>query len=102
MTRLTLLFAVTFAYLAVATKAAATEEFGICSCFTPKYDASCCLKVKGTQFQNVCDTPDFKGTVSTYESCCTGSGGKYKCKIGYREVGHYPDEPTQYNCTTRN
>ncbi|KAM3581867.1 hypothetical protein VKS41_006022 [Umbelopsis sp. WA50703] len=100
MTRLTLLIAVAFAYLTVAIKADSTEEFGICSCFTPKYDASCCLKVKGTQFENVCDTPDFKGSVTDYEDCCTKSGGKYKCKIGYREPGHYPDSPGQYNCTT--
>jgi hypothetical protein len=76
---------------------AANRTYGICSCFTPKYDASCCILARGTMVDNVCQTPDTGETVAAYEKCCAGSGGKSKCKYGYRDG--WPNYPGQYNCT---
>ncbi|KAF9585919.1 hypothetical protein BGW38_000035 [Lunasporangiospora selenospora] len=85
------------------TMAAAQDDlvkYGICTCFKPKYDASCCLLVKGGQFGNVCDTPDFGDSVQKYKNCCYGSGGTIKCKVGYRDPSHvWPPEDT-YNCSS--
>ncbi|KAK3838903.1 MAG: hypothetical protein J3R72DRAFT_525459 [Linnemannia gamsii] len=73
--------------------------FGICTCFQPKYDASCCMFVKGFMMNdgNVCDTPDAKDSITNFESCCTRSGGRYKCKHGYRDPKHWPPADT-YGC----
>ncbi|KAG0312339.1 hypothetical protein BGZ97_011274 [Linnemannia gamsii] len=75
-------------------------SFGICTCFRPKYDASCCMLVKGYMMNdgNVCDTPDATGSIDKFEACCTKSGGKYKCKHGYRDPSHWPPEDS-YGCS---
>ncbi|KAF9925379.1 hypothetical protein FBU30_004818 [Linnemannia zychae] len=74
-------------------------EYGICSCFNPKYDASCCILAKGIMYGNVCDTPNFGSSVKIYESCCAKSGGRVKCKPGYRDP-KYPWPPKgSYSCS---
>ncbi|KAF9312175.1 hypothetical protein BG003_006574 [Podila horticola] len=74
--------------------------YGICTCFNPKYDASCCMLAKGFMMNdgNVCDTPDTKDSIQKFESCCTRSGGRYKCKYGYRDPKDWPPTET-YGCT---
>ncbi|KAG0024556.1 hypothetical protein BGZ82_010422 [Podila clonocystis] len=73
-------------------------EYGICSCFHPKYDASCCILAKGSMYKNVCDTPDFGPAVSKYDVCCKKSGGETKCKAGYSDPT-YPWPPAgSYSC----
>ncbi|KAG0198697.1 hypothetical protein BGX28_007888 [Mortierella sp. GBA30] len=73
-------------------------EYGICSCFKPKYDASCCIRAKGSMFKNVCDTPDFGDSVEAYKACCKESGGRIKCKPGYRDPKNpWPPEGS-YSC----
>ncbi|CAO3675198.1 unnamed protein product [Umbelopsis vinacea] len=99
MTRLTSAFLVAVGFVGLIQAADNYTTFGICSCFTPKYDASCCILARGSQWDNVCETPDTGATVEAYENCCTASGGHYKCKYGYREPGGYPDNPGQYNCS---
>ncbi|KAF9149859.1 hypothetical protein BG015_008312 [Linnemannia schmuckeri] len=77
-------------------------EFGICTCFRPDYDASCCILGKGsmTTGENVCDTLDFGPSVKAYEDCCIKSGGKHKCKIGYRDPKTpWPPEGS-YSCSS--
>lgn len=60
------------------------EKFGICSCFKPDYDGSCCIVAKGTMDGNVCEVPSPDKYVSKYENCCDKINGKVKCKTGYR------------------
>jgi hypothetical protein len=60
------------------------EKFGICSCFHPDYDGSCCIVAKGTMNENVCEVPNLK-YVPKYEKCCNKINGKIKCKTGYRD-----------------
>ncbi|KAG0054367.1 hypothetical protein BGZ83_011376 [Gryganskiella cystojenkinii] len=75
-----------------------TIEYGICSCFTPRYDASCCILAKGTMFDNVCDTPDADSSVDAYRACCVKSGGHDKCKTGHRDPKNpWPPEGS-YGC----
>ncbi|KAG9063441.1 hypothetical protein KI688_004324 [Linnemannia hyalina] len=73
--------------------------YGICTCFTPKFDASCCMFANGFMMNdnNVCDTPDTKDSVTKFESCCSRSGGRSKCKYGYRDPKHWPPADT-YGC----
>jgi hypothetical protein len=59
------------------------EKFGICSCFRPAYDGSCCIVAKGKMNGNVCEVPDLK-YVQNYEKCCNKIKGKVKCKTGYK------------------
>ncbi|KAK3827124.1 MAG: hypothetical protein JOS17DRAFT_775998 [Linnemannia elongata] len=73
-------------------------EYGICSCFRPKYDASCCIPAGGSMFENVCDTPDFGASVKKYEACCAKSGGKIKCKAGYRDPKNPWPPKGSYGC----
>jgi hypothetical protein len=77
-----------------------TIYFGICSCFTPQYDASCCIIAGGTMSGNVCDTGDENATVAAYQQCCSTSGGTSKCKTGSRLDGIRPYFPGQYNCSS--
>ncbi|KAG0028821.1 hypothetical protein BGZ81_004400 [Podila clonocystis] len=74
-------------------------SFGICTCFEPKYDASCCIPAKGYMMNdgNVCDTLDFGDSVQKFKACCARSGGRSKCKIGYRDPSHWPPEDS-YGC----
>ncbi|ORX99475.1 hypothetical protein K493DRAFT_299389 [Basidiobolus meristosporus CBS 931.73] len=74
--------------------------YGICTCFNPKYDASCCMAAKGFMMNdgNVCDTPDTGASIDTFRACCTRIGGKTKCKYGYRDPTHWPPEDT-YGCS---
>ncbi|KAF9310865.1 hypothetical protein BG000_007750 [Podila horticola] len=74
-------------------------SFGICTCFNPKFDASCCIPANGFMQNdgNVCDTIDFKDSVKRYEACCTRSGGRSKCKTGYRDPKHWPPADS-YGC----
>ncbi|KAG0054369.1 hypothetical protein BGZ83_011378 [Gryganskiella cystojenkinii] len=74
-------------------------SFGICSCFQPKFDASCCMYANGYMQNdgNVCDTIDFKDSVKKYEACCSRSGGRSKCKTGYRDPKHWPPADS-YGC----
>lgn len=58
------------------------KEFGICSCFKPDYDGSCCIVAKGSMYGNVCRTYDWN-YVENYERCCNKINGKVKCKPGY-------------------
>ncbi|KAG0054371.1 hypothetical protein BGZ83_011380 [Gryganskiella cystojenkinii] len=46
------------------------DYYGICTCFTPKYDASCCMLAKGYHMNdgNVCSTPDIKALLDAYET----------------------------------
>ncbi|KAF9904938.1 hypothetical protein EC991_002178 [Linnemannia zychae] len=72
--------------------------YGICTCFSPKYDASCCIPAQGGMFGNVCRTKDFGKSVQRFQDCCARSGGHDKCKIGYRyKNGTWPSDDT-YNC----
>ncbi|KAK3819247.1 MAG: hypothetical protein JOS17DRAFT_756630 [Linnemannia elongata] len=73
--------------------------YGICTCFNPKFDASCCMFSKGFMQNdgNVCDTPDVEGSRTKFESCCTRSGGRSKCKTGYRDPKHWPPADS-YGC----
>ncbi|KAF9172103.1 hypothetical protein BGX21_006508 [Mortierella sp. AD011] len=91
------LFAVSV--LGVASAKDDLVDFGICSCFNPKFDASCCIPAKGFMMNdgNVCRTIDFKNSVKKYEDCCTRAGGKYKCKRGYRDPKHWPPADS-YGC----
>ncbi|KAG0202416.1 hypothetical protein BGX28_005048 [Mortierella sp. GBA30] len=74
-------------------------KFGICSCFNPKYDASCCIVAKGSMYENVCNTPDLGSSVKAYEACCSKSGGRVKCKSGYRDPKNpWPPEGS-YSCS---
>ncbi|GJJ72997.1 hypothetical protein EMPS_05355 [Entomortierella parvispora] len=85
---------------AIGVVSAADEvSFGICTCFNPKYDASCCILAQGYQMNdgNVCDTLDFGPSVQKYKDCCARSGGRVKCKIGNREPSHWPPEDS-YGC----
>ncbi|KAG0236689.1 ATP-binding cassette sub- B member 6, mitochondrial [Actinomortierella wolfii] len=87
---------------ALSMMAAAQDEYmryGICTCFRPKYDASCCIPAKGYMMNdgNVCMTPDINQSVEAFKACCTRSGGQYKCKPGYRDPSHWPPEDT-YGC----
>ncbi|KAF9433209.1 hypothetical protein BGZ76_009746 [Entomortierella beljakovae] len=84
----------------VSTINAADEyiKFGICSCFRPNYDASCCIIAKGSMYENVCDTPDLGSSARAYEACCKKSGGTSKCKAGYRDPKNpWPPEGS-YSC----
>ncbi|KAG2175129.1 hypothetical protein INT44_007607 [Umbelopsis vinacea] len=74
--------------------------FGVCSCFHPSYDASCCILAKGSMFGNVCSTGDADATVTAYQDCCSGSGGLSKCKSGARADGIRPYDEGEYNCTS--
>ncbi|KAF9539393.1 hypothetical protein EC957_005452 [Mortierella hygrophila] len=66
---------------------------------TPKFDASCCMFANGFMMSNgnVCDTPDTNDSVTKFESCCTRSGGRSKCKYGYRDPKNWPPADT-YSC----
>ncbi|KAI9287996.1 hypothetical protein BC943DRAFT_357717 [Umbelopsis sp. AD052] len=77
-----------------------TFYFGICSCFTPSYDASCCILARGSMTENVCNTGDGNATIAAYQACCKGSGGKSKCKTGSRLDGIRPYYEGEYNCTS--
>ncbi|KAG0054370.1 hypothetical protein BGZ83_011379 [Gryganskiella cystojenkinii] len=74
-------------------------HYGICTCFQPKYDASCCMYAKGYMMNdgNVCSTPDNKGALDKFEACCIKSGGRHKCKYGDKLPGSWPPEDT-YSC----
>ncbi|KAF9159638.1 hypothetical protein DFQ26_006321 [Actinomortierella ambigua] len=74
-------------------------HFGICTCFNPKFDASCCILAKGWMMNdgNVCDTLDNVETVAKYRACCERSGGRSKCKYGVRDPSHWPPEDS-YGC----
>ncbi|KAI8579108.1 hypothetical protein K450DRAFT_288681 [Umbelopsis ramanniana AG] len=74
--------------------------FGICSCFNPSYDASCCILAKGSMTGNVCQTGNEHSTVKAYKKCCLGSGGYAKCKSGARADGIRPYWDGEYNCTS--
>ncbi|KAG0349275.1 hypothetical protein BC939DRAFT_469268 [Gamsiella multidivaricata] len=74
-------------------------EYGICSCFNPKYDASCCIVAKGSMYENVCDTPDFDSSVEAYKACCSKSGGRIKCKPGYRDPKNPWPPKGSYSCS---
>ncbi|KAJ2958139.1 hypothetical protein NQZ79_g6266 [Umbelopsis isabellina] len=78
---------------------AETHYYGLCSCFSPQYDASCCILAQGTMDGNTCITGDSNHTVSMYEQCCMTSGGTSKCKSGANFDGVRPDDPGMYNCT---
>ncbi|KAG0281050.1 hypothetical protein BGZ96_001315 [Linnemannia gamsii] len=69
-------------------------RFGICTCFEPQYDASCCMYAKGYMQNdgNVCDTPDAGESVKKFRSCCDRIKGRTKCKTGEREASHWPPE----------
>ncbi|KAF9995693.1 hypothetical protein BGZ79_010597, partial [Entomortierella chlamydospora] len=85
---------------AISTSSAAPEliPYGICTCFAPKYGASCCIPAQGGMYGNVCQTKDFGKSVQRFKDCCARSGGHDKCKIGYRHPGgHWPADDT-YNC----
>ncbi|KAI1311918.1 hypothetical protein EDD11_003280 [Mortierella claussenii] len=73
--------------------------FGICTCFKPDFDASCCILGKGFMQNdgNVCETLDAKDSVAAYRACCTRSGGRTKCKTGYRDPSHWPPADS-YGC----
>lgn len=58
------------------------KKIGLCSCFNPDYDGSCCIVAKGYMYENVCKTLDWS-YVEEYEKCCTKINGTYKCKPGY-------------------
>ncbi|KAF9080221.1 hypothetical protein BGX23_002482 [Mortierella sp. AD031] len=97
-----------FALLLVSIAGMATAKgdklikYGICSCFRPKYDASCCILTGGSMFENVCDTPDFGSSVAKYNACCKKSGGEIKCKPGYRNSKNpWPPEGS-YGCNIKN
>ncbi|KAG0341391.1 hypothetical protein BG004_006041 [Podila humilis] len=73
-------------------------SYGICTCFQPKYDASCCIPAEGGMYGNVCKTKDYGPSVERFKECCTRSGGRIKCKPGYRgNTGPWPADDT-YNC----
>ncbi|KAF8926194.1 hypothetical protein CPC16_009116 [Podila verticillata] len=73
-------------------------SFGICTCFNPKFDASCCILARGFMQNdgNVCDTLDATD-IPAYQKCCSRSGGKSKCKTGYRDPSHWPPADS-YGC----
>ncbi|KAG0255270.1 hypothetical protein DFQ27_006328 [Actinomortierella ambigua] len=75
-----------------------TIEYGICTCFRPKYDASCCIPAKGFMFGNVCNTPNYKSSVTKFKKCCNKSGGEIKCKPGYRDPKHKWPPKGSYGC----
>ncbi|KAF9324690.1 hypothetical protein BGZ91_002800, partial [Linnemannia elongata] len=76
-------------------------RYGICTCFRPKYDASCCILARGSMSGNVCDTPDFGSSVDKYRACCKQSGGEIKCKTGYRDPKNpWPPEGS-YGCNIK-
>ncbi|KAF9917275.1 hypothetical protein FBU30_000808 [Linnemannia zychae] len=76
-----------------------TGRHGICTCFEPKYDGSCCMLVKGSMQKdgNVCDTPDIDESVAKFRSCCDHIGGRSKCKYGYHDPNNWPPKD-QFNC----
>ncbi|KAF9322079.1 hypothetical protein BG006_002481 [Podila minutissima] len=73
--------------------------FSICTCFNPKFDALCCMYAKGFMMNdgNVHDTPDTKDSINKFESCCTCSGGQYKCKYSYHDPKNWPPMD-MYSC----
>ncbi|KAG0281051.1 hypothetical protein BGZ96_001316 [Linnemannia gamsii] len=75
-------------------------KYGICTCFRPKFDASCCMLVKGYMMNdgNVCETPDNIDSVVKFRACCVRSGGKNKCKYSEHEPNNWPPEDT-YGCS---
>ncbi|KAF9369244.1 hypothetical protein CPB97_003753 [Podila verticillata] len=85
--------------LGIASAQGSQVSFGICTCFNPKFDASCCILAKGFMQNdgNVCDTLDSEATVQAYRACCIRSGGKTKCKTGYRDPSHWPPQDS-YGC----
>lgn len=87
------------AAIGVVSAQSADIPYGICTCFTPKYDASCCIPAGGWQMNdgNVCETPDFGDSVEKFKACCARSGGHDKCKIGYRFPDQWPPEDS-YGC----
>ncbi|GJJ70779.1 hypothetical protein EMPS_03129 [Entomortierella parvispora] len=86
---------------AVGVVSAADKQvpFGICSCFRPDFDASCCIPGKGYMQKdgNVCATVDAKDSIKNYQACCKRSGGTSKCKTGYRDPSHWPPADS-YGC----
>lgn len=76
-----------------------TVPFGICSCFKPDFDASCCIPGKGYMENdgNVCATVDAKDSMQKYVDCCHRSGGTSKCKTGYRDPKNWPPADS-YGC----
>ncbi|KAG0302504.1 hypothetical protein BGZ98_007442 [Dissophora globulifera] len=76
-------------------------NFGICTCFRPAYDASCCIPAGGSMNGNVCNTPDFKGSVKKFEDCCTKSSGTIKCKGGYRDPKNPWPPAGSYGCNIK-
>ncbi|KAG0002327.1 hypothetical protein BGZ79_003195 [Entomortierella chlamydospora] len=82
--------------LGVASAKSSKTAVGICSCFNPKFDASCCIPVKGYMEKdgNVCMTTNPDKTIPMYQACCARSGGKSKCKHGIQD---YPPSDS-YSC----
>ncbi|KAF9375485.1 hypothetical protein CPC16_000694 [Podila verticillata] len=75
--------------------------YGICTCFAPEFDASCCMYAKGYMQNdgNVCETP-YAG-IEAYKTCCTRSKGKeIKCKTGYRDPKNPWPPADTYGCST--
>ena len=100
MSRFTAIVALTLVCLFGLAQAVTPFYFGICSCFTPSYDASCCMAARGTISGNTCITGDSNATVTAYENCCASSGGTTKCKSGAGLDGYRPYIDGGYNCTT--
>ncbi|KAF9907133.1 hypothetical protein EC991_011273 [Linnemannia zychae] len=103
-----LTFATSFALLLVSMVGMTAAQndtrisFGICTCFRPSYDASCCIPAGGSMSGNVCDTPDAGASVEKFKSCCSNSGGQIKCKTGYRDPKNpWPPEGS-YGCNIKN
>ncbi|KAL1917730.1 uncharacterized protein VTP21DRAFT_3564 [Calcarisporiella thermophila] len=58
------------------------KDIGLCSCFKPDYDGSCCIPAEGSMYGNVCRTKDWGDSVKKYEACCAQINGRVKCKQG--------------------
>ncbi|CAO3670196.1 unnamed protein product [Umbelopsis ramanniana] len=99
MSRFTAIVALALVCLFGLAQAVTPFYFGICSCFTPKYDASCCMVARGSVTENTCLTGDSNATVTAFRNCCDAAGGKTKCKSGAGLDGHRPYDEGEFNCT---
>lgn len=100
MSRFTAIVALALVCLFGVAQAVTPFYFGLCACFTPSYDASCCMIARGSMNENTCITGDANATVTAFKNCCATSGGKSKCKSGAGLDGYRPYEDNYYNCTT--
>ncbi|CAO3670192.1 unnamed protein product [Umbelopsis ramanniana] len=99
MSRFTAIVALTLVCLFGLAQAVEPLYYGICSCFTPSYDASCCMVARGSMYENTCLTGDDNATVTAFQNCCATSGGKSKCKSGAGLDGYRFYFEGEYNCT---